>query len=179
MNKEKKVEVLSELSQKFADCNYFYITDTSALTAGQINKFRKLCFDKGVEYKVFKNTLIAKALEKISPEYADFNAKVLKGSSGVIFASAGNLPARIITEFKESTKVDKIVFKGASVDGSFFIGSDQLETLTKLKSKQELIGEIVGLLQSPAKNVVSALQSGGNTIAGLVKTLQEKGEQAA
>jgi large subunit ribosomal protein L10 len=178
MKKENKSVVIDELTQKFTEYNYFYVTDTSALSAGQITKFRKFCFDKGVEYKVFKNTLIAKALEKLSTDYTEFNSKVLKGSSGVIFSTTGNLPAKLLQEFKKTTKIDKIVFKGASVDSSIFIGEDQLDTLANLKSKYELIGEIIGLLQSPAKNVISGLQSGGNKLAGILKTLSERGEAA-
>lgn len=178
MTKEEKSVVIDALSEKFQEYNYFYITDTSALNVEQINKFRKFCFEKGVEYKVVKNTLIAKALQKLSTDYTEFNTKVLKGSSGIIFSTTGNLPAKLLKEFKSTTNIDKIVFKGASVDSSVFIGADTLDALVALKSKQELIGDIIALLQSPAKNVVSALQSGENKLAGLVKAIQEKKEAA-
>ena len=104
MTREEKSVVINELTQKFAEYNYFYITDSSALTVDQINKFRKFCFEKGVEYKVVKNTLIAKALESLATDYTEFNTKVLKGSSGIIFASSGNLPAKLLQEFKKNHK---------------------------------------------------------------------------
>lgn len=179
MTKEEKNVVIGELTQKFNEFNYFYITDSSALTVGQINKFRKFCFEKGVEYQVVKNTLIAKALQTLSTDYTEFTDKVLKGASGIIFSTSGNLPAKLLKEFKKTSSIDKIVFKGASIDSSFFIGADQLDALVKLKSKQELIGDIIGLLQSPAKNVVSALLSGEQKIAGLVKAIAESKEKAA
>ncbi len=174
MTKEEKSVVIDALAQKFQEYNYFYVTDTSALTVDQINKFRKFCFAKGVEYKVIKNTLIAKALGTLSTDYTEFNTKVLKGASGIIFSTTGNLPAKLLKEFKSTTNIDKIKFKGASVDSSIFIGADTLDALATLKSKNELIGDIIGLLQSPAKNVVSALKSGEHKLAGLVKTIQEK-----
>lgn len=174
MTKEEKGQIIDALYEKFKEFNYFYITDTSALTVEQINKFRKFCFEKGVEYKVVKNTLIAKALAKLDADYTEFNTQVLKGSSGILFTTTGNLPAKMLQEFKSTTNIDKIVFKGASIDSAFYIGADQLNALSNLKSKQELIGDIIGLLQSPAKNVVSALKSGENKLAGLVKALEEK-----
>lgn len=179
MTKEEKGVVIEQLTEKFKEYNYFYVTDTSALTVEQINKFRKFCFEKGVEYKVVKNTLIFKALQSLSTDYVEFNSKVLKGSSGLIFSTTGNLPARLLKEFKQTTNIDKIKFKGASVDSSVFIGEDTLDALSNLKSKNELIGDIIGLLQSPAKNVVSALKSGEGKLAGLVKAIQEKKEAAA
>jgi large subunit ribosomal protein L10 len=174
MTKEEKSVVIEALTKKFQEYNYFYVTDTSALTVDQINKFRKFCFTKGVEYKVIKNTLIAKALESLATDYTEFNSKVLKGASGILFSETGNLPAKLLQEFKSTTNIDKIKFKGASVDSAVFIGADTLDALATLKSKNELIGDIIGLLQSPAKNVVSALKSGEHKLAGLVKTIQER-----
>lgn len=174
MTKEEKAVVIESLSKKFSEFDYFYVTDSSALTVSQINKFRKFCFEKGVEYQVVKNSLIAKALETTNTDYTDFNASVLKGSSGLIFSTVGNMPAKLLKEFKASTSIDKIVFKGASIDSSFFIGEKALDQLAVLKSKNELIGDIIGLLQSPAKNVISALLSGENKLAGLVKAVADK-----
>lgn len=177
MTREEKAVVISNLSKKFAEFEHFYVTDSSALTVSQINKFRKFCFEKGVQYEVVKNTLIAKALETMKTDYTEFNKSVLKGSSGIIFSTVGNLPGKLLKEFKTTTSIDKIVFKGASIDSSFFIGANTLDQVASLKSKNELIGDIVGLLQSPAKNVISALLSGEQKIAGLVKAIAEKKEK--
>lgn len=176
MTKEEKLKVVDELTGKFEDNLNFYITDASGLTVAEVNAFRRLCFEKGVEYRVYKNTLIQKALEKLDTDYTEFFDKVLKGFSGVIFSKeAGNIPAKVIRDFRKSgSKDDKPMLKGASIDTDLFIGEEHLKMLSELKSKNELIGEIIGLLQSPAKNVVSALQSSEHTIAGLVKTLSER-----
>jgi len=176
MTREEKVKVVEELSGKFEDNNFFYVTDASGLTVDQINAFRRLCFDNGVEYNVYKNTLIQKALEKLDTDYTEFFEKVLKGFSGIIFSKdVGNVPAKVIRDFRKSgASADKPMLKGASIDSDLFIGEEHLKMLSELKSKNELIGEIIGLLQSPAKNVVSALQSGGSTLSGLVKTLSER-----
>ena len=176
MTKEEKIKVVDELTGKFEENSNFYITDASGLTVAQINAFRRLCFEKGVEYHVYKNTLIQKALEKLDTDYTEFFDKVLKGFSGIMFSKeAGNVPAKVINDFRKySSLKDKPMLKGASIDTDLFIGEEHLKMLSELKSKNELIGEIIGLLQSPAKNVVSALQSGKHTIAGLVKTLSER-----
>jgi large subunit ribosomal protein L10 len=175
MTRDEKAQIIEELSQKFADNAHFYITDAGGLTVAQINAFRRLCFKSGIEYKVYKNTLIRKALER--QEGVDFSPLFgsLHGFSGVLFSKeAGNLPARVIKEFRK--KLDgKPVLKAASIDSDFFIGEENLTTLSELKSKNELIGDVVALLQSPAKNVLSALLSGKNTVAGLVKALEERG----
>lgn len=178
MTREEKAEIIDELSQKFADNAHFYITDASGLTVAQVNAFRRLCFKSGVEYRVYKNTLIQKALEK-QENGVDYSPLfgVLKGFSGVIFSKeVGNAPAKIIKEYQ--TKVEgKPGFKGASVASDLFIGADQLKVLSELKSKNELIGEVISLLQSPAKNVISALLAGGgNKVAGIVKALEERGK---
>ena len=175
MTREEKGQIIEELSTKLEENSNFYITDASGLTVGQINAFRKLCFDAGVEYGVYKNTLIQKALEKLDADYAEFTATVLKGFSGIIFSKeAANTPAKVIKDFRKSDGGEKPTLKGASIDHDLFVGEEHLKMLAELKSKNELIGEIIMLLQSPAKNVVSALQSGGGTLAGLVKTLSER-----
>lgn len=177
MTKQEKTQVISELAEKFSAINYFYVTDSSGMTVAQVNKFRRMCFEKGIEYKVVKNTLIEKALEKANVgDYTEFYATALKGTSAIMFSpESGKLPAEILKSFRKGG--GKLpVLKGASVNGSVFFGDTSIDMLTKLKSKNELIGEVVGLLQSPAQNVISALQSGGNKLAGIVKTLSEKNQ---
>ncbi|MEL7148844.1 MAG: 50S ribosomal protein L10 [Bacteroidota bacterium] len=174
MTREEKAKIIEDLSAKFQENGSFYITDTSGLTVAEINKFRGMCFEKGVEYRVVKNTLIKKALDTLDADYTEMD-EALKGFSGILFSKeTANAPAKIIKEFKKSDADGRPTLKGASIDSDLFIGEQHLNMLSDLKSREELIGEIVGLLQSPAKNVVSALQSGGNTIAGLVKTLSER-----
>ena len=176
MNREEKAQIIEELVERFNGNNFFYITDASGLTVAEVNNFRKMCFDKGVEYKVFKNTLIKKALDQVDADYSEFVEKnVLKGFSGIMFSvENGNLPAKIITDYRKKYKAELPILKGASIDRELYIGNEQLADLSNLKSKEELIGEIIALLQSPAKNVISALQSGGAKLAGIVKTLSEK-----
>jgi large subunit ribosomal protein L10 len=177
MTREEKGQIIEELSAKLEENSNFYITDASGLTVAQINAFRQLCFNAGVEYGVYKNTLIQKALEKLDADYAEFTESVLKGFSGIIFSKeAANTPAKVIKDFRKSDGGEKPMLKGASIDHDLFIGEEHLKMLADLKSKNELIGEIISLLQSPAKNVISALQSGGGTLAGLVKTLSEREE---
>jgi large subunit ribosomal protein L10 len=177
MTREEKAQIIEELSQKFANHPHFYITDANGFTVAQVNNFRRLCFKSGVEYRVYKNTLIRKALER--QEGTDFSPlfKTLHGFSGVIFSKeSGNLPAKVIREFRIKLE-GKPVLKAASIDSDLFIGDENLSMLAELKSKNELIGEVISLLQSPAKNVLSALLSGKNTVAGLVKALEERGSK--
>ncbi len=175
MKKEDKGIIIQELSDKFAKFNYFYITDASGMTVENVNKFRKLCYSKGIEYKVVKNSLIKKALESTKTDYSPFHGTVLKGFSGILFADSGNGPAKLLKEFYK-TGIDKPKLKGASVNSDLFIGENQLDVLATLKSKNELIGDIISALQSPAQNVISGLQSGGQKISGVLKTLSERPE---
>jgi large subunit ribosomal protein L10 len=173
MTKEEKGIIIEQLAEKFSQNNHFYITDASGLTVAQINAFRRLCFKAGVEYRVYKNTLIRKALERQKGNYEEL-FEVLHGFSGVIFSKeSGNAPAKVIKEYRSKME-GKPGLKGASVESTIFVGEEHLDTLVNLKSKNELIGEIISLLQSPAKNVLSALLSGKNTVAGLVKALEER-----
>jgi len=175
MTREEKAQIIEELSGKFANHPHFYITDASGFTVAQVNNFRRLCFKSGIEYKVYKNTLIQKALEK--QEGTDFSPlfKALHGFSGVMFSKEfGNLPAKVIKEFRLKLE-GKPVLKAASINSDLFIGDENLKMLSELKSKNELIGDVIAALQAPAKNVVSALLSGKNTVAGLVKALEERG----
>ncbi|MBW3468862.1 50S ribosomal protein L10 [Arthrospiribacter ruber] len=177
MTREEKLEIIEGLTEKFRENPYFYITDASGFNVAQVNAFRRTCFEKGVEYKVYKNTLIKKALENLDGNYEELSSNALKGFSGIIFSKeVGNLPAKVLLDFRKKLgkKETRPVFKGASIDSDVFVGENQLEMLSSLKSKQELLGDVIGLLQSPAKNLISALQSGQNTLAGLVQTLSEK-----
>ena len=174
MTREEKAQIIEALSKKFAENMHFYLTDASGLTVEQVNAFRKLCFKNGIEYGVYKNTLIRKALEK--QEGADYSPlfKVLHGFSGVMFSKeVSNAPAKVIKEYRGKIE-GRPVLKAASIDADFFIGDENLKTLAELKSKNELIGEVISLLQSPAKNVLSALLSGGHKVAGIVKALEER-----
>ena len=177
MTKQEKTQVINDLATKFADNTNFYFADASGLTVAEINKFRRLCFEKGVEYNVYKNSLIKKALETLETDYSSFDDSVLKGFTGIIFSKeSGNLPAKVIKEFRKSGSGDKPLFKGASIDTDLFIGEENLDALSQLKSKFELIGDVIMLLQSPAKNVISSLQSGQHKLAGILKTLSERTE---
>ena len=175
MTREEKAQIIEELSVKFANNAHFYITDASGFTVAQINNFRRLCFKSGIEYRVYKNTLIQKALER--QKNADFSPMfgTLKGFSGVIFSKeSGNTPAKVIKEFR--TKMEgKPVLKAASINSDLFIGDENLKMLVELKLKNELIGDVIAALQAPAKNVISALLSGQNTLTGLVKALEQRG----
>ena len=176
MTREEKVQVVKDLSEKLSGCRSYYITDTSDLTVDAINKFRRACFENGLTYGIYKNTLIKKALENQEVDCSELN-DVLKGSSGIIFGedTPANAPAKTIKDFR-GKGFDKPVLKGAYIDSDIFVGEEHLTALSELKSKEELIGEIIGLLQSPAKNVISALKSGGDTLGGIIKTLSEKSE---
>lgn len=179
MTREEKQAIVDELNGKFATYNFFYITDAAGLTVAAINRFRRLCFEQGMEYKVYKNTLIRKALDNLSADTSSMDA-ALKGQSGILFSKdSGSAPAKLLRRFYKAEAYGKGVtpkpdFKGAYIDSDVFVGGENLEILTNLKSKNDLIGEIVGLLQSPAKNVISALQGGGSKLAGILKTLSEK-----
>jgi large subunit ribosomal protein L10 len=156
---------------------FFYITDASGFSVAEVNAFRRTCYEKGVEYKVYKNTLIAKALENLDADYSKLADGALKGFSGILFSKeTSNLPAKVLLDFrkKQGKKEYRPVFKGAGIDSDVFLGESNLEVLATLKSKEELIGELIGLLQSPAKNLVSALQSGQNNLTGVLKTLAER-----
>lgn len=175
MTREEKTVVIEDLVQKFADNSHFYITDASGMTVAETNELRRLCFEKGIEYSVFKNTLIQKALERMESDYTPFNESVLKGFSGVMFSvENANAPAKLIKEFRKKSGSESPLLKGASIDTDLFIGEENLDTLSKLKSKAELIGEVITLLQSPAKNVISGLQGAGGKLSGILQTLSER-----
>jgi len=173
MTRSEKATAIDALKVKFAENEFFYVTDSSTLTVQQVNKLRGLCFDMGVEMQVVKNTLAVKALEQADEEkgYGPIIGE-LKGPTAIMFTETSNAPAKLITEFRK--EFDKPVLKAAYIDTDVYIGDDELETLANLKSKEELVGEVIGLLQSPMSNLLSALQSGGNTLSGLLKTLEDR-----
>ncbi|MCB0430172.1 MAG: 50S ribosomal protein L10 [Flavobacteriales bacterium] len=170
MNKQEKNQVIDRLADKLSGNPHFYLADTSALTVEVTNNLRRKCFEKGVSLEVVKNKLLLKAMEKSGDGYAQLY-EILAGPTSILFSEVANEPAKIIKEFRKT--YDKPILKGAFVEESIYIGDDQVDALAALKSKNELIAEVIALLQSPAKNVVSALQSGKNTLAGLLKTLEE------
>ncbi len=175
MTREEKGALIDELAEKFKENQSFYITDSNGMSVAKINDFRRMCFDKGVQYKVYKNTFIRKALEKNEVDTTEFG-DVLKGFSGIMFAGENaNISAKILQDFRKKDKNSKLpLLKAASIENELIKGDDKIEYLSNLKSKNELIADVVALLQSPAKNVISALKSGQNTLAGLLKTLEEK-----
>lgn len=171
MKKEDKFQVIESITEKLENNEIFYLTDTSELDVETINRLRRLCFKKNVTMQVVKNTLLRKAMEKSSKDFEKLY-DVLKGATSLMVSDTGNVPAKLIKEFRKTSP--KPILKGAYIQESIYVGESQLDILESLKSKEELIGDIIGLLQSPAKNVISALKSGGNTLAGVVKTLSEK-----
>ncbi len=173
MTREEKEIIVQDLSEKLATTNYFYITDASTMTVASINQFRRMAFDRGLEYKVYKNTLIKKALDTLEADTTALEG-VLKGASGILFSTeSGNAPAKLIKDFRKKGHTLPLL-KGAFIDSGIYVGENQLDTLTTIKSKAELIADVIALLQSPAKNVISGLQGGGNKLAGILKTLSEK-----
>jgi large subunit ribosomal protein L10 len=179
MNKDQKNEVIELLKDKFSQYNNFYITNTESLTVAQVGKLRRICFDKNVEMKVAKNTLIKKALESIDSTRFSGVFESLNGVTALLFSENAKEPAMILTTFrKEAGNKERPTLKAAFIDGDVFAGDDQLKVLTTLKSKNDLIGEIIGLLQSPAKNVISGLNA-GKKLAGLIKALEDRAASAA
>ncbi len=174
MTRQEKQNNIELLKSKFEERQYFYITDSSTLTVEQVNKLRGLCFENGIEMKVVKNTLAIKALESI--ENSDYSElyDALKGPSTLLFAETANVPAKVIKQFRK--EFNRPLLKAAYIDSDIFKGDEQVDALAALKSKEELIGDVILLLQSPAKNVISALKSGGATLAGLMKALEERAE---
>jgi large subunit ribosomal protein L10 len=177
MTKTEKNETIEFLKEKFSQYQNFYLTDSSSLNVEQVNDLRRVCFEKKVEMRVAKNTLIRKALESLDGKEYEGLYDSLKGQTAIMFAENQKEPALIITDFRKDKKVERPVLKAAFIESNLFIGDEQLAVLRNLKSRQELIGEIIGLLQSPAKNVISALQSGGNKLSGILKTLEEREEK--
>ena len=171
MTREEKLNVIEDLTAQLAENSTIYLADISGLDASTTSNLRRACFKANVKLSVVKNTLLAKAMEASEKDFGEL-PDVLKGNTSLMFAEAGNGPAKLIKNFRR--KSDKPLLKGAFVEEAVFVGDDKLDTLVSIKSKEEMIGEIIGLLQSPAKNVISGLKSGGGKLAGILKTLSEK-----
>ena len=171
MNKEEKNQLINVLEGMLNDNNNFYLADISGLSAEENSALRRLCFKRNVSLQVVKNTLLKKAFEKNTADFSELY-DVLVGNTSIMQAEVANGPAKVIKEFRK--KNEKPILKAAYLEESLYIGDENLSTLADLKSKDELIGDIITLLQSPAKNVISALQSSGNKLSGIVKVLQEK-----
>ena len=178
MNKEEKVKVVEELKDQLNDYKSIYLTDIAGLDAMQTSKLRRECFNSNVKLSVVKNTFLERAMSESETDFGELK-DLLKGNTTIMLSESGNSPAKVIKKFRKDG--EKPILKGAFVDEAIYIGDDQIEALFNLKSKEEVIGEIITLLQSPAKNVISALKSSSGKIAGLVKTLSEnpiEGEKA-
>ena len=171
MTREEKSQVIEELTAQLADNTNIYLTDISGLNAVNTSNLRRACFKANVRLAVVKNTLLEKAMEASEKDFGELPS-TLKGNTSVMYSETGNAPAKVIKAFRK--KSDKPLLKGAFIEESIYIGDEQLDALVDIKSREELIGEIIGLLQSPAKNVISALQSGGGKLSGILKTLSEK-----
>lgn len=174
MTKGQRAETLDLLREKLEEYDFFYLINPSGMSAAETSDFRRKCFQEGVEMLVVKNTYLAKLMREAGDEkgYAPL-FDTLHGQTAVLFTTTANLPGRMLKQMKKDKK-DRPALKAAYIAGGCFIGEEQLDTLASLKSREELLGEVIGLLQSPAKNVVSALLSGGQKIAGLVKALEER-----
>lgn len=173
MTRTEKQNAVADLKEKFGSSQYFYVADSSTLTVEQVNQLRGLCFKNDIEMKVVKNTLAIKAMEQCDAE-KNFEElfPVLKGPTTIFFTEVGNAPAKMIKEFRKAN--EKPILKAAYIDTAIYEGDDQLDALAKLKSRDELIGEIITILQSPAKNVIGSLQSGGSKLSGILKALGER-----
>ncbi len=172
MNRNEKAKYIEDLAVELQESNVLYLTDTAELTVETINAIRRKCFQSSIKLKVVKNALLQKAMNKVENKNFGELSTVLKGSTSLMISEVANAPAKLIQEFRK--KGDKPVLKGAYIEESIYIGDNQLSTLESLKSKDELLGEIIGLLQSPAKNVLSGLKGAGGKLAGILKTLEER-----
>jgi large subunit ribosomal protein L10 len=171
MRREEKDTIIDSLAEILKEYSHFYLTDTAQLNAADTSDLRRKCFENDIKLIVVKNTLLKRALEQSEINFEELYP-VLKGTTSIMFANTGNGPAKLIKEFRK--KHDKPVLKGAYVQESIFVGENTLEALVAIKTKQELVGDIIFMLQSPAMNVISALQSGGNKIHGVLETLSKK-----
>ena len=172
MTREEKAQYIENLTNDLKESGVFYLADTSELTVEKVNDLRGRCFKKGIRLQVVKKTLLEKAMNNLGNDSLDELKGVLSGPTSVMFAEVGNAPAKVIKDFRK--KNDKPVLKAAYIEESVYVGEEHLDALVDIKSKEELIGEIVALLQSPAKNVVSGLKGQGGKIAGILKTLSER-----
>ncbi len=171
MTREEKATVIEDLKAQLADNTTIYLADISGLDALTTSSLRRACFKANISLSVVKNTLLAKAMEASDKEFGEL-PEVLKGNTSLMFSETGNAPAKLIKSFRK--KSDRPLLKGAFIEEAIYVGDDKLDTLVNIKSKEEVIGDIIALLQSPAKNVISGLKSGGGKLAGILKTLSEK-----
>ena len=172
MTREEKAQYISELAAQLSATNVVYLTDTADLTVEAVNTLRRRCFQSNISMRVVKNALLEKAMDQVEGKEFGALKDVLKGSTSIMISEVANAPAKLIADFRK--KNAKPILKGAYIDEAVFIGDNQLIVLENLKSKEELVGEIIGLLQSPAKNVLSGLTGAGSKIAGILKTLEER-----
>ena len=174
MTFEEKKDVVANLQHKFREHNFFYILDSSELSVAEVNKLRSMCYERGIHFQVAKNTLVEKAFNELEDDHFSDLYQVLKGPTSLMFSEVSNLPAKVVKEFRKEH--DKPVLKAAFIETDVYLGDEKLEQLSALKSKEELIGDIISLLQSPPKNVINALQSSGHKLSSILKTLSEKSE---
>ena len=171
MKKAEKIKVIDDLTSKLKVAKNLYLTDISGLNATQTSALRRACYKSNIKLSVVKNTMLSRAMDASDKDFGEIK-DVLKGNTSLMFSESGSAPAKVIKNFRK--KLDKPILKGAFIEEAIYIGDDQIDTLVAIKSKEELIGEIIGLLQSPAKNVISALKSGGSNLSGILKTLSER-----
>jgi large subunit ribosomal protein L10 len=171
MKKEDKIAVIKQIATTVGEYSNFYLTDIATLNAAKTSNLRRECFKEDIKLVVVKNTLFKKALEQLDGDFSALDV-ALKGNTAVMLSNNANTPAKLIKSFSKGTDIPKL--KAAYVQEGFYVGAENLDILVSIKSKKELIGEVIAMLQSPAKNVISALQSGGQTIHGVLKTLAEK-----
>ncbi len=171
MTREEKSQVIEALTAELADNTNIYLTDISGLNAVDTSNLRRACFKANVRLSVVKNTLLEKAMEASDKDFGELPT-TLKGNTSVMYSETGNAPAKVIKAFRK--KSEKPLLKGAFIEEAIYIGDEQLDALVDIKSREELIGDVITLLQSPAKNVISALKSGGGKLSGILKTLSEK-----
>ncbi|ASO03511.1 large subunit ribosomal protein L10 [Arenibacter algicola] len=171
MTREEKLNVIQDLTAQLGDSSTIYLADISGLNAETTSALRRACYKADIKLAVVKNTLLAKAMEASDKDFGELPS-VLKGNTSLMFSDTGNAPAKLIKTFRK--KSNKPLLKGAYIAEAIYVGDDQLDALESIKSKEEMVGEIIGLLQSPAKNVISGLKSGGGKLAGILKTLSER-----
>jgi large subunit ribosomal protein L10 len=171
MTKAQKAQEIKDLTEDLSSVKNLYLTDIAGLDAVQTTALRRACYKANIKLSVVKNTLLAKAMEASETDFGELQG-VLKGNTSLMFSEAGSAPAKLIKNFRK--KSDKPILKGAFIEEAIYIGDDQIDLLESIKSKDELIGDVIAILQSPAKNVISALQSGGTNLSGIIKTLSER-----
>ena len=171
MNKEEKILEIENLTSRLNDVKNLYITDIAGLNALETSNLRRMCFKAGIKLSVVKNTLLERAMKSSGKDFGELK-DLLKGNTSLMFSKSGNGPAKIIKDFRK--KSDKPILKGAFIEETVYVGDDQINNLVALKSKEEVIGDIISILQSPAKNLISALKSGGGKVSGILKSLSER-----